>query len=240
MYGVKNMEMIRLLLSILVLISLAAQASSQGYAGTVTTGKGIIPSLRVGSDENTTASFGSGNQPNFTGFWSFDLLDPDAKHMKLELEIQQSKDDLTGYGNMTADGNSRKAAASGNVSGSNIDLSVSIINSSEMYGLEVTRSGTYLTGKYDAYSGGAIILSGTVAGSISPLESLGKRATITLGNDLSQEVPVDVRRSATTQESIQGAISNDTNHRLERRNFSSTSNGVQVTTSDASVITNYG
>ena len=232
------MGLIRLPLSILVLVLLVAQASSQGYAGTVTTGKGIIPSLRVGSGGNATASFGSGNQPNFTGIWSFDLLDPNVKHMKLELEIQQSKDDLMGYGNMTSDGNSRRAKASGNISGSNIDLSVSIINSSEMYGLEVTRSGTYLTGKYDEYSSGAIILSGTVAGSISPSEA-GKRATIILGNELSQAAPVDVTRSATTQESIWGASSNNTGHRIEKRSFSSTSNGGQVTTSDVSVIANY-
>ena len=233
------MGLIRLPISILVLVLLVAQATSQGYAGTVTTGKGIIPSLRVGSGGNATASFGSGNQPNFTGIWSFDLLDPNAKHMKLDLDIQQSKDALMGYGNMTSDGNSRRAEASGNISGSNIDLSVSIINSSEMYGLEVTRSGTYLTGKYDAYSSGAIILSGTVAGSISPSEALGKRATIILGNELSQAAPVDVTRSATTQESIWGASSNNTGHRIEKRSFSSTSNGGQVTTSDVSVITNY-
>ena len=232
------MGLIRLLLSILVLVLLVAQASSQGYAGTVTTGKGIIPSLRVGSGGNATTSFWSGNQPDLTGSWSFDLLDPNLKHTKLEMGIQQSKDDLTGYGNITTDGISRRVKASGNISGGNIDLSVSIINSSEMYGLEVTHSGTYLTGKYDEYSSGAIILSGTVAGSISPSES-GKTAIIMLGSDLSKEVPLDVRRSATTQESIQGANSNNTGHRIEKRSFSSSSNGGQVTTSDVSVIANY-
>lgn len=222
----------RLLLLILVFACLALQASSQGYAGTVTTGKGIIPSLRVGSEE-----VAAGVQADLTGVWSIDLLDSSKRHM--ELDISQSKDDLTGAGNITADGNSRRVLAAGNISGSNIGLSASVIDSPEKYSLQVTRSGTYLAGKYDIYSSGVLTQSGTVRGSIKPAVSLDSRATVILGNYPNKTLPVDVEKAAATQESIQGA-SNDPNHKIESRSFSTAGNSGQVTRSDVSITTNYG
>lgn len=229
--------MIRLPILIIVLVFLAAQATSQGYAGTVTTGKGIIPPLKVGSGEIAADSLGSGDLSNLSGIWSFDLSGPSTKHMGLA--VQQSREVLIGYGNMTADGNYSSVKVSGNISGGNIDLFVPVIDSSEMYRLRVFQSGTSLTGKYDEYSAGVITLTGTVTGSIKPTDASGGRAIIKLGNDLSQAVPMDVRSSATTQESIQDASSNGTDHRIEKRSFTSTSSGGQVTTSDVSVMTNY-
>ncbi len=230
------MGLIRLLILVLVLVFLVAQASSQGYAGTVTTGKGIIPPLKVGSDGAIEARTGSGNQVNLTGIWSLGLLGSSMKY--IELNAQQSKDVLMGYGSITAEGNSRRVSASGNISGSNIDLSVLVINSSEMYRLKVSQSGTSLTGKYDTYSAGVITLSGTVTGSIKPSNALGG-TTIILGNYLNQAAPVDVRNSAATQESIQGATSNGTDHRIERKSYSSTNDSGQITTSDVAITTNY-
>lgn len=222
----------RFLLLILVLICLAAQASSQGYAGTVTTGKGIIPSLRVGSEE-----VASGVQADLTGVWSLDLLDSKKRH--IELDIQKSKDNLAGAGNITADGNSRRVLAAGNISGGNIGLSASVIDSPERYSLQVTRSGTYLAGKYDIYSNGSLIQSGTVRGSIKPKASLDSRPTVILGNYPNQTLPMDVEKMAATEESTLGA-SNDPNNRIESRDFSTTSNSGHITTSDVSMTANYG
>lgn len=222
----------RLLLLTLVLVCLASQASSQGYAGTVTTGKGIIPSLRVGSGEAA-----SGAPANLAGVWSLDLLDSKKRHM--ELNIQQGEEDLIGAGNITADENSRQVMATGNISGNNIGLSASVIDSPEVYSLQVTRSGTYLAGKYDVYSSGVLAQSGTVRGSVKPAVALDNKATVILGNYPNITLPVDVERAAATQESIQGA-SNNLNHKIEKRSFSSTGNNGQITTSDVSITTNYG
>ncbi len=223
----------RLLLLILALICLSSQASPQGYAGTVTTGKGIIPSLRIGSEE-----VASGVQADLTGVWSLDLLDSEKRH--IELDVRQSREDLTGTGNITSDGNSHRILAEGNISGSNIGLSASVIDSLEKYSIEVTRSGTYLAGRYDVYSSGVLTQSGTVRGSIKPAVALDSRATVILGNYQNRTLPVDVEKAAATQESIHGA-SNDPNHKIERRSFSTmNNNGSQITRSDVSIVTNFG
>ncbi len=230
------MGFIRLMILVLALVSLAAQVSSQGYAGTITTGKGIIPPLRIGSEGAIEARTGSANQVNLTGIWSLGLLGSTMRY--IELNIQQSKDILTGYGSITKEGNSRRVSASGSLSGSNIDLSVFIINSSEMYRLNVSQSGASLRGKYNMYSNDIATLSGTAIGSIKPTDASGS-TNIILGNYLNQDAPIDVRSSAATMESIQGAKSNGSDHRIERKSYSSTGNNGQVTTSDVAITTNY-
>ncbi|MFB3765063.1 MAG: hypothetical protein ACE14P_07420 [Methanotrichaceae archaeon] len=162
----------RLLLSILVLVCLAVQASSQGYAGTVTTGKGIIPPVRVGSEGATGVRVGAENQVNLTGIWSLGLLGSNMRQIKLD--VSQNKDVIVGYGSITGEGNSRRVDASGNTSRGNIDLTISVIDSSEVYRLKVSQSGISLTGRYDAYSGDVITQSGTLTGSIRPSGTLSK------------------------------------------------------------------
>ncbi len=244
----------RLLLSILVLICLALQASSQGYAGTVTTGTGIIPPLKVGSSETPSASLGaSAAWANLTGIWSLDLRDSEARHM--ELKIMQRGQVLMGQGNLTAGDASRKVTASGYTAGNSLSLFVSVIDEQKVYRLELTPSGTSLTGKYNAYSSSSA-WSGTVAGTISQSavmssKETGSKETIALGMDLSKSASaVDVRSSAMAQEPINDASSSD--HISKSRNFSSTNsgqtspggtiinyNGMTTTTSDVTATTNY-
>jgi hypothetical protein len=319
--GVIDMVLCRVLIPILVIVCLAFQASSQGYAGTTTTGTGIVPPLNVGSGavndtgagnaaaigsaitvgsttamgstaaigsaiaigsvsatgsttaNGSTAAIGSAiavgsvsaagsttaigsavavgsttaigstnaigsaaSQANLAGAWSMDLKDSKIRH--LELNMQQNGNALTGYGNITADNGNKKVTASGSLSGSGIDLSVSAVDASEMYKLALTESGTSITGGYNAQSTDGSVWSGTATGSVGSSTSEWK-SPVMLGMDLSQLQTADVRSSALTSESDQGATSSGSDHTISSRSFSSTYSQGQVSTSDVTTSTSY-
>lgn len=221
----------RILLLVLVLICLAYQALSQGYAGTVTTGTGIVPPLKVGSGTSTAAGIGSfAGQANLTGAWSIDLKDTKLRH--LELNMLHNRDVLMGYGNITTDDGSQRVTAAGYALGSGWDLFVSVIDGSLMYRLELSPSGQSITGNYNSYSAMGSIWSGTATGSLSSSAASDDKRPIELGRDLGQMPAKDVRNTALTSESAQGATSIGSGHTIRSRSFSSTYSDGQVTTSD--------
>lgn len=224
----------RILLSVLILICLASQALSQGYAGTVTTGTGIVPPLKVGSSTATAANIGSFAQSNLAGAWSIDLKDVKLQH--LELNMLQNREVLMGYGNITTDDGSQRVTAAGYASGNEMDLFVSAIDGSLMYRLELSPSGKSITGKYNAYSADGGVLSGTAMGSLSSSAALSDKVPVALGKDLSQTPSKDVRNSAVTSESTQGATSSGPDHAIKSRSFYSTYSNGQATTSDITAL----
>ena len=70
---------LKAILIALLFICLAANASSQGYMGTVSTGTGIVPALTVGKGSISASNVGAiSSRANLTGSWALDLIgDPD-------------------------------------------------------------------------------------------------------------------------------------------------------------------
>jgi hypothetical protein len=154
-----------ILIAFLLFISLVAQASSQGYMGTVTTGTGILPPLTVGKEKSSASSVGAlSSLANLTGSWSVDLKGDDIMH--LDLQMFQESDMIMGSGNMNAGGSNLIAAAAGSVAGDNPILFIYIIDNSEVFRLELSTSGTTLVGDYQSLSATGGRKFGTVTGSM--------------------------------------------------------------------------
>jgi hypothetical protein len=164
------------LMVIVLLLFLAAQASSQGYMGTVTTGTGIVPSLTVGSGSIEGATMGAVAQStNLSGSWSIDLKGPSGVH--LELQVFQSRDLITGKGSMTTDGTSQNVIAAGSTTGERSTLYVLPVDGREALRLQLSLSGSKISGSYDASTDEGARWSGTASGSISFASGL-KQATV--------------------------------------------------------------
>ena len=155
----------RMLITVLLFISLAILASSQGYMGTVSTGTGIVPPLIVGLGSTSGANVGAlSSQANLTGSWSVDLKGQQIRH--LDLQILQESDLIMGYGQMTADGSSQSVAAAGSVVGDRPTVFISLLDRPEVFRLKLSSSGTALAGEYDTLSAAGDRESGTVTGSM--------------------------------------------------------------------------
>ncbi|MDD4652106.1 MAG: hypothetical protein PHQ34_07725 [Methanothrix sp.] len=130
------MKFHRLLLSITVIAFFLAQSNA----------KPIDPldPGRLGESMSIPQSQESASV-NVTGPWSFDLLGKPAEKMKLYLT--QNEDSISGSGIITQGMESKKATASGCISGDRMSLNVTPEGSFDRYGLNLSFSslagGTY-------------------------------------------------------------------------------------------------
>ena len=162
--------------AIVLFFFLAAQAFSQGYMGTVTTGTGIVPPLTVGSGAIEGATVGAVAQSaNLSGSWSIDLKGPSSEH--LDLQVFQSQDLITGKGLMTAGSTSQSVIVAGSLPAERPTLFVSPVDGEEVIRLQLSLSGAELTGGYDALTQEGSRWSGTASGGIV-FASGQKQATV--------------------------------------------------------------
>jgi len=154
-----------ILIAVILFVCLSAQASSQGYMGTVTTGTGIVPPLTVGKSTSTTANVGAlSSLANLTGSWSVDLKGAQIRH--LDLQMFQKSDLILGSGKMNSGGVSLPVVAAGSAAGNGQIIFISIIDNSEVFRLTFSSPGTALAGKYGSLSAAGVSESGTMTGSI--------------------------------------------------------------------------
>lgn len=233
--------MIRGLLSIIFLICLVIQASSQGYLGTVSTGTGIESPITVGSGTTPQgASVGAAAaQANLTGTMSLNLIDGVTR--QLNLDIFQSGDLLLGYGNMTTGTGSQRVTAAGSLTANGMTLYLSAVDTPEVYRLEITGSGASLAGRYQAFIANGAAWSGTVTGVSNQI--LSYRPTTTLGRGVNAGSmgttvgtigqPAGALGTAVGQPIGTLAQPISSNNLTRNRSFFSSSNGqTQTTTSD--------
>lgn len=166
------------ILIVLLFISLAANVSSQGYMGTVSTGTGIIPALTVGKSSISASQVGAiSSRSNLTGSWALDLLGTQTRHF--DLEMYQEDDLILGSGR-SQDQSGLAVTAAGFVAGDRPTIFISLIDSSQVFRLKLSVSGEALAGEYDYLSQTESHQSGTVTGRIilaakkSPATALGK------------------------------------------------------------------
>lgn len=146
----------------LLLLILLAGAASQGYMGTVSTGRGILSPISVGEEEASGAHVGLSGGLNLSGSWSADLVGGRARH--LDLEMFQQDDLLLGTGQMNSAGRSINITAAGSVRADGLTLFVLTEGGKEVLRLELSASGTALSGMYEASSPGMPVESGTLTG----------------------------------------------------------------------------
>jgi hypothetical protein len=153
------------MIAVVLFICLSAQASSQGYMGTVTTGTGIVPPLTVGKSIYSTANVGaSSSLANLTGSWSIDLKGTRIEH--LDLQMFQKRDMIMGWGKMDTGGASLPVVAAGSMKGNGETIFISQIDNSEVLRLALSSSGTALAGEYESLSASGVSESGTMTGNI--------------------------------------------------------------------------
>lgn len=156
----------KILIAVILFFSLVANASSQGYMGTITTGTGIVPPLTVGKGTISPASVGAlSTQANLTGSWSLDLKGSVVRH--LDLLVFQEGDLILGSGQMLAGGASLAVTMAGSAAGDRSTVFVSSVDKPEVFRLELSASGTALAGEYDSLASSSSRESGTLTGSIA-------------------------------------------------------------------------
>lgn len=235
--------MIRGLLSILFLLCLVIQASSQGYVGTVSTGTGIESPITVGSGATPQrASVGAAAaQANLTGTMSLNLIDGVTR--QVNLDIFQSGDLLLGYGDMTTGTGSQRVTAAGSLTANGMMLYISAVDVPEVYRLEIIGSGASLTGRYQAFIANGAAWSGTVTGvsdqilSYRPMTTLGSGANAgSMGTTVGQ--PAGTLGTTVGQPVGTLAQPIGSNNLTKNRSFFTSSNGqTQTTTSDGTTTT---
>jgi len=158
----KNLKAI---LIVLLFISLAANASGQGYMGTVSTGTGIIPALTVGKSSISASNVGAfSSQANLTGSWSLDLKGTSTRHF--DLQMYQENDLILGAGR-SQDQSGQAVTAAGSVAGDRPTIFISVIDGGQVFRLKLSVSGEAIAGEYDCISQVQSGESGTVTGSIT-------------------------------------------------------------------------
>ncbi len=167
-----------ILMALLFISLLAANASAQGYMGTVSTGTGIIPALTVGKASISVSSAGAiSSQANLTGSWALDLKGAQIRHF--DLNMYQEDDLILGAGR-TQGQNGLAVKAAGSVAGDRPTIFISLVDSEQVFRLTLSVSGDALVGEYDSLSPVRSHDSGTVTGRItlaarkSPATTLGK------------------------------------------------------------------
>jgi hypothetical protein len=170
---------LKAILIALLFINLVANASSQGYMGTVSTGTGIIPALTVGKGSTSASNVGAiSSLANLTGSWALDLSGTQERHF--DLQMYQEDDLILGYGQLSSDQSSMAVTAAGSVAGDRPTIFISLIDTKQVFRLKLSVSGEALAGEYDCLSPTQSRESGTVTGRItsavgkSPATKLGK------------------------------------------------------------------
>jgi hypothetical protein len=176
--GLVDMSL-KAILIVLLFICLVANASTQGYMGTVSTGTGIIPALTVGKGSISASQVGAiSSRANLTGSWALDLLGTQSRHF--DLQMYQEDDLIFGSGQMSAEKSGLAANAAGSVAGDRPTIFITLVDSSQVFRLKLSVSGEALAGEYDSLSQTESRQSGTVTGRItiaakkSPATALGK------------------------------------------------------------------
>jgi len=150
-------------IAILLILILLEGAASQGYLGTVSTGRGILSPITVGMEEASGAQLGLSGGLNLSGNWSVDLAGGGPpRHLDLEMLQQQRL--LMGWGQMHSEERSARVTATGSVRADGLTLFVLNEGEGELFRLEMSASGTAIFGVYEASSPGMPIESGTVTG----------------------------------------------------------------------------
>jgi hypothetical protein len=170
---------LKAILIVMLFLCLAANASGQGYMGTVSTGTGIIPALTVGKGSISSANVGGvSSQANLSGSWSLDLKGARISH--LNLQMYQEGDLIFGTGQSSADNSGLAVTAAGFVAGDRPTIFITRIDGEQVFRLKLSVSGEALAGEYDSLSQTQSRESGTVTGRItlaarkSPATVLGK------------------------------------------------------------------
>lgn len=157
---------LKAILIVLLFISLVANASSQGYMGTVSTGTGIVPALTVGKGSISASNVGAiSSLANLTGSWALDLKGTQIRH--LDLQMYQEDDLILGAGQMSADQSDLAVNAAGSVAGDRPTIFISLIDTEQIFRLKLSVSGEALAGVYDSISPTRSGQSGTVTGRIT-------------------------------------------------------------------------
>ena len=157
------MELMRILLAVLATMTLVGMATSQGYMGTVSTGTGILSPLAVGKEAANPAEIGRLSVlANYTGTWSVDLSGILAG--QLNLEMFQEEELILGSGRLTGEGTSLNVTAAGSVGEKGMTVFVTPPGSEKVFKLQLSASGSFVSGEYETFSRGKKIESGTVTG----------------------------------------------------------------------------
>ena len=163
-------------IAILIMLILLAGAASQGYMGTVSTGRGILTPITVGEEESSQAQVGLSGGLNLTGSWSADLKGRPARH--LDLEMFQQDDLVMGSGQLSSEGRSINITAAGSVGTKDLMVFVMPVGGEEVLRMELSASKTAITGVYEIFSRGMPIESGTLTGSVILSAPQDKEITI--------------------------------------------------------------
>ena len=163
-------------IAILIMLILLAGAASQGYMGTVSTGRGILTPITVGEEESSQAQVGLSGGLNLTGSWSADLKGRPARH--LDLEMFQQDDLVMGSGQLSSEGRSINITVAGSVGTKDLMVFVMPVGGEEVLRMELSASKTAITGVYEIFSRGMPIESGTLTGSVILSASQDKEITI--------------------------------------------------------------
>jgi hypothetical protein len=227
--GYQEMAINKILIYVLLFICLAAQASSQGYMGTVTTGTGIVPPLTVGKSTSLPANVGaSASLENLTGSWSVDLKGPQIRH--LDLQMFQESDLILGTGMMNTGDINLPVVAAGSVTGNMQTIFISFIDKSEVFRLVLSVSRTAFAGKYESLSAAGVREQGTVIGSII-LETKQSNA---LGESTNPSLTTGAWVGKSAQSLNEGS---STGHLTEKRSVYKTSTGQGIATLDDNQVT---
>lgn len=100
---------------------------------------------------------------NITGPWSLDLIALDQILRHMDLAIVQNKDAVMGYGALVSGNDTQRAIVSGSKTGDRLSLSVMLIDSLDLYRLDLSLD-FHTTGTYIAYSTGGRMWSGDITG----------------------------------------------------------------------------
>jgi hypothetical protein len=157
---------LKAILIALLFISLALNASSQGYMGTVSTGTGILPAITVGKGSIPTSNVGAvSSQANLTGSWALDLNGAQKRHF--DLQMYQEGDLILGAGQLSADQSGSAVTAAGYMAGDRPTIFISLIDTEQTFRLKLSVSGGALAGEYDSLSQTGLHETGTVTGHIT-------------------------------------------------------------------------
>jgi len=172
---------LKAILVLLLFLSLAANASSQGYMGTVRTGTGTIPAITVGKGPISASNVGAtSSQANLTGSWALDLKGTQIRHF--DLQMYQRDDLILGAGQLSIDQSGLAVTVAGYVAGDRPTIFISLIDTEQVFRLKLSVSGEALAGEYDSLSPAGERELGTVTGRITLVAK--KSLATTLGKSV--------------------------------------------------------
>jgi len=159
-------------------------------AGVITNPGPVDSSAGTSTGSSAADATGSANSPasaqsassqaiNATGTWSLDLRDTADRHM--DLSLFQNGAVILGYGSMSSENETQGVTVSGSVEESGLNLSVTTLNTLDLYRLKLTTSGKSVSGNYNAYAAGGETWSGTVTGT-APASGSGSSTASSSGD----------------------------------------------------------